>query len=125
MIDLVATCPKDFWEQWIAEGDAAGDPETGELWHWYTNHNLATHINPGSRFYIVAHGKLRGWAPVFRIDDYSSLPYECKADTRYAIVRRGGAVACTIPEPIPGFRGLRVRWWKSEDEVPFPDWKKR
>lgn len=28
----VGTCPKDFWEEWIAEGDAAGDPETGEEW---------------------------------------------------------------------------------------------
>lgn len=35
MADLVGTCPKDFWEEWIAEGDAAGDPETGEEWGWY------------------------------------------------------------------------------------------
>jgi hypothetical protein len=24
-MDLVGTCPKDFWLQWIAEGDAAGE----------------------------------------------------------------------------------------------------
>lgn len=24
MVDLVGTCPKDFWEEWIAEGDPAG-----------------------------------------------------------------------------------------------------
>ena len=39
------------------------------------------------------------------------------------ICRRGGAVACTIDEPIPGFRGLRKRWWRIEDERPFPDWR--
>ena len=27
MSDLVGTCPKDFWLEWIAEGDAAGEPE--------------------------------------------------------------------------------------------------
>jgi len=115
MADLVGTCPKDFWEEWIAEGDAAGEVETGEDWHWYTRHSLARDINPGDRFYVVARGKLRGWAPVVRVEviDYRS----------YAIVRKGGAVACTIAEPIPGFRGLRLRWWRQEDELPFPNWR--
>lgn len=115
MADLVGTCPKDFWEQWIAEGDAAGDLETGEEWAWYTSHRLAESIKPGDRFYVAAHGKLRGYALVVRMEtiDYRS----------YAIVRTGGAVACTISEPIPGFRGLRLRWWDRETEVPFPDWK--
>lgn len=36
MADLVGTCPKDFWEEWLAEGDAAGDPPTGQEWGWYT-----------------------------------------------------------------------------------------
>lgn len=39
------------------------------------------------------------------------------------MTRQGGAVAVTIKEPIPGFRGLRVRWWPREAEHPFPDWK--
>ena len=34
------------------------------------------------------------------------------------------AVACTIPQAILGFRGLRLRWWKREDEQPFLEWKK-
>ena len=110
MTDLVGTCPKDFWEEWIAEGDAAGDPETGEEWGWWTNHSLIRAIRPGDRFYIVAHGKLRGYAPVTRVD-------------RGCIGRRGGAVAVTIDEPIPGFRGLRERWWDRAIERPFPDWK--
>lgn len=116
MPDLVGTCPKDFWEEWIAEGDAAGDPETGEEWGWYTGHRLARDIKPGDRFYVVAHGKLRGYAIVTRVEH----PPE-----GYVICRKGGAVACTIPESIPGFRGLRIRWWKQEHEIPFPDWKKR
>lgn len=116
MADLVGTCPKDFWEEWITEGDAAGDPETGEDWHWYTRDPTALTIKPGERFYIVAHGKLRGYAPVVRVENNER--------GGLAIVRHGGAVACTIPQPIPGFRGLRRVWWKREDEQPFADWKK-
>lgn len=112
MVDLVGTCPKDFWEEWIAEGDAAGDPETGEEWGWYTTHSYRNLILPGDRFYVVAHGKLRGWAPTLGLQGG-------------AIVRKGGAVACTIDEPIPGFRGLRKRWWDRAIERPFPDWKTR
>lgn len=114
MSDLVSTCPKDFWDQWIAEGDAAGDPYTGEEWGWYTSHSFAARIQPGDRFYVVAHGKLRGWAPVTRVEANPG---------GYVICRRGDAVACTLPTVIPGFRGLRVRWWQREEELPFPDWR--
>lgn len=110
MVDLVGTCPMGFWNEWIAEGDAAGDPETGEEWGWYTEHSYRSLIKPGDRFYVVAHGMLRGWAPVLGMQGG-------------AIVRKGGAIACTIPEPIPGFRGLRKRWWPLDIERPFPDWK--
>jgi hypothetical protein len=41
MPDLVGTCPKDFWPDWIAEGDAAGEAYSGEEWGWYTQHSLA------------------------------------------------------------------------------------
>ncbi len=122
MSDLVGTCPKDFWKQWIAEGDAASDMTgivypsiTGEDWHWYTKHSLARTIHFGDRFYVVCHGKLRGWAPVVRVDNLGQ--------EGFGIVRRGEAVACTIPEAIPGFRGLRVRWWKREAEQAFPNWR--
>ena len=112
--DLVGTCPKDFWEAWIAEGDPAGTPWSGEEWGWYTRHSFARDGQPGDRFYIVGHGKLRGWAPIVRItydlDDW-------------VICRKGDAVACTIAEPIPGFRGLRHRWWPRELELPFPEWR--
>jgi hypothetical protein len=110
MTDLVGTCPKDFWDEWIAEGDAAGEPESGEEWGWFTRHPYVRIIAPGERFYVVAHGKLRGWAPVTRVDTG-------------CICRRGNAIACTIDQPIRGFRGLRARWWPREIERPFPDWK--
>lgn len=117
MSDLVGTCPKDFWEEWIAEGDAVDDPYTGEEWAWFSHSSAIKRIHPGDRFYVVAHGKLRGWAPVTRIatDAWTGEPV--------AICRRGGAVACTVPFPIPGFRGLRERWWNRESEIPFPDWR--
>ena len=111
MADLVATCPKDFWEEWIAEGDAAGEPESGEEYGWFTNHSLLRSIKPGERLYIVAHGKLRGYSIVTRVSGG-------------AIIRNGNAVACTIDEPIPGFRGLRLRWWNRDKEHPFLDWKR-
>lgn len=114
MTDLVGTCPKDFWLEWIAEGDPAGAPYSGEEWGWYTHHPKAALIRPNDRFYVVAWGRLRGWAPVTRIE---------RTGVGWIICRRGGAVACTIDEPIPGFRGLRERWWQPGDEKPFPDWK--
>lgn len=114
MPDLVGTCPKDFWQEWIEEGDAAGLPESGEEWGWWTKDSLAASIKPGQRFYVVAHGLLRGWAPVVRV---------VKKGPSWVICRKGGAVACTITTPIPGFRGLRTRWWDYEDERPFPDWQ--
>lgn len=117
MADLVGTCPKDFWEEWIAEGDAAGDPPTGQEWGWYTAHRLAKSMKPGDRFYVVAHGKLRGWAPVTRV------VIEGSENDQYVICREASAVACTIPEAIPGFRGLRLRWWDRNSEQPFSDWK--
>lgn len=114
MTDLVGTCPKDFWLEWIAEGDAAGDSYTGEEWGWYTRDSLALQAKPGDRFYVVAHGLLRGWAPVTRVHS---------GGDSFIICRRGDAVACQVSTPIPGFRGLRTRWWDRSDELPFPEWK--
>jgi hypothetical protein len=108
MSDVVVTVPKWFWPEWIAEGDAAGEPESGERWVFYL-HTLPS-IQPGERVYIVAHGKLRGYSPLVRV-----------AET--GLIRKGGAVAVTIDEPIKGFQGFRYRWWKQEDEKPFPNWR--
>src|SRR3990167_8721527 len=98
MVDLVGTCPKDFWLEWIAEGDPVGTPETGEEWAWWTKDRLAPSARPGDRFYVVAHGLLRGYAPVVRVTTEGPS---------WLICRKGGAVACTINKSIPGFQGLR------------------
>lgn len=113
MSDLVVTCPKQLWWDWIAEGDAAGDPYTGEEWGWFLG-GLQPRISPGDRLYIVAWGKLRGYAPVTRL---------VQTERGWCICRRGGAVAVTIDEEIPGFRGWRQRWWTTDIEIPFPSWK--
>ena len=77
-------------------------------------------IVPEERVYIVAHGRLRGYAPFVYFDDgerFGGRPGS------WALVRRGQAVACTIPGPVRGFQGWRYRWWKRAVEIPFPDWR--
>lgn len=113
MPDVVVTVPKDLWEMWIEEGDLPGDPETGEEWGFYTSGGRPS-ILPGDRVYVVAHGRLRGYAPLTRLEVNGN---------RLAFGRQGGAVAVTISEEIRGFRGWRYRWWYREQEAPFPDWK--
>lgn len=113
MSDLVVTVPKDLWPAWIAEGDAAGSPPTGTEWGFYLG-GARPDIRRGDRLYIVAHGLLRGYAPVTRL---------ARSGSQWVICREAGAVAVTIPEPIPGFRGWRRRWWERADEQVFPDWK--
>lgn len=117
MVDLVGTCPKTFWREWIAEGDAAGEPSSGEEWGWFTRDPLAALIRPGDRFYVVAWGRLRGWAPVTR------LHADGAPEHGWVICRRGNAVACTIDREIPGFRGLRRVSWDHSAERPFPEWQ--
>lgn len=127
MSDVVVTVPKNFHYEgevglagWIFEGDAAGDDEdpnpswSGQEWHFCLG-GRKPRVCEGERVYIVCEGKLRGYAPLLFIDDYGN--------GRYALVRGGGAVAVTIPEPIRGFQGFRYRWWKYEEEQPFPNWK--
>jgi hypothetical protein len=112
-MDVVVTVPKNLWFDWIDEGDAAGTPETGEEWGFYlSNYGPRPNIKPGDRVYIVAFGRLRGYAPLTRLN----LDPLC-------LCRRGGAVAVTIDEEIRGFQGWRYRWWDRGLEVPFPDWR--
>jgi hypothetical protein len=111
-----------LWTAWIAEGDAAGDPETGEEWAFY-GHGCEPDIGPGERVYVVANGRLRGYAPLVRLAwDLDGLG-PAITFARLAFVRRGAAVAVTVPDRIVGFRGWRYRWWPRSAEVPFPDWK--
>lgn len=115
-MDLVGTCAKAAWKYWISEGDCAGTADTGIEYRWFTNCAIGARINVGDRFYVVAHGRLRGYAPVTQVIIYSN------GRTRM-ICRRGGGVACTIEEKIPGFRGLRKRWWSRNGERAFTHWK--
>lgn len=113
MSDLVVTVPQGLWQEWLREGDLAGERASGEEWSFFLG-GAAPPILAGERLYVVAWGRLRGFAPVTRV----------RATGRgWAIMRRGGAVAVTIDERIPGFQGWRAVWWPREAERPFPDWQ--
>jgi hypothetical protein len=117
MSDVVVTVPKDRWADWIDEGDLPGQPwgagDAGlEGWYDFYLGGPMPKIEPGERVYIVAHGRLRGYSPLIHLDRQER-----------SLVRRGGAVAITIPDPIRGFQGWRYRWWDRSAEVPFADWK--
>lgn len=114
MSDVVVTVPKSFGlDTWIEEGDAAGEPWSGEEWHFYLG-GSPPRMQTGERVYVVYNGKLRGYAPLVRIERY---------ERSYALVRHGGAVAVTIDRPIPGFRGFRYVDWDRSEEKPFPEWR--
>lgn len=134
MSDVVVTVPKNFRYRgktglaaWISEGDPAGTKWSGEEWHFYLG-SIRPKIEPGDRVYVVCDGRLRGYSPLVRVDEcldpsrYSRSSASGYA-SRYALVRHGDAVAVAIPDPIPGFRGFRYRWWDREIEIPFPDWR--
>lgn len=114
MPDVVVTVPTRLWDEWLDEGDLPGEEWSGNEYHFYLGGAVPS-IAPKERVYIVAHGKLRGYAPLCYVEETGR--------NRYALVRHGGAVAVTITEPIQGFRGFRYRWWRRQDERPFPDWR--
>lgn len=161
MPDVVVTVPKQLWQTWLAEGDLAPPspfgtsqdprdqhPRLSGPEYAYSGRGHAPRISPGERVYIVAHTKLRGYAPLVRIEP----PYAYLRAGPWALIRRGGAVAITLPcthsaafafpgkrsdeqcsaypdcspysphtANIPGFRGYRYRWWRREDEVRWED----
>ena len=112
------TVPKGMWEEWIAEGDLPGE-EPEYLNHFWILAHGRPNIERRERVYIVAHGKLRGYAPLVGKEASCELN-----PSRACLIRTGGAVAVTIPEYIRGFQGWRYRWWPRELEVPFPGWMK-
>lgn len=115
MSDIVVTVPKSFGlAEWIAEGDPAGTEWSGELWG-FTVRGGRPNIQPGERVYIVCEDRLRGYAPIVRMDQLGPRYWE--------LGRGGDAVAVTLPQNITGFRGWRYRWWNRENEIPFPEWK--
>ena len=119
MADVVVTVPKSFGlDTWIAEGDAAGEPWSGQYWAYYLS--AVPNIKPGERVYVVCNGRLRGYAPLVQL----KLAGLQRASARCALIRGGEAVAVTIPESIKGFMGFRYRWWDRETEVPFAEWRR-
>lgn len=119
MTDVVVTVPKGLWSEWLDEGDLAGEPWSEEAeYHFWLRPDALPTIATGDRVYVVAHGRLRGFAPLVRTERFCKL-----APSRACLVRRNNAVAVTIPEPIVGFRGWRYRWWDRSAEVPFPEWR--
>lgn len=119
MSDVVVTVPIYGWADWLAEGDCAGEPATGREYIFSVGGRPS--IESGERVYIVAHGRLRGYAPLVRLEErqFSGSHKGC------VLVRGGGAVAVTIARGIRGFRGFRYRWWDRTEEQRFPDWKGR
>lgn len=115
MPDLVVTVPSPKWEEWLAEGDCAGEAPTGQRYTFSTAGFGLPDIMPDERIYVVARGRLRGYAPLLWA--YYRPPH------RIELVRGANAVAVTIEEPVRGFRGWRYRWWPLEDERPFPEWR--
>lgn len=130
MSDVVVTVPANFTHPsapglrglaaWIAEGDAADDPHSGQEWGFTTYGNISL-PREGERCYVVCQGRLRGYAPIVRVL-YDQSRFR-NGQAPLMLIRGGGAVAVTIPELIVGFRGMRRRWWDRECEVPFPDWR--
>ena len=115
MADLVVTLPLSFGlGRWIAEGDQAGEPWSGEEWGFSLG-GARPDIAPGERVYVVHNLLLRGYAPLTRL---------VRDEGRWVLCRGGDAVAVTIDEQIVGFRGWRRRWWDRSAERPFPDWRK-
>jgi len=72
-------------------------------------------IAPGERVYVVCEGRLRGYAPLVRMDRLGPRYWE--------LGRAGGAVAVTLSAGVQGFQGWRYRWWDRVIEIPFPEWK--
>ena len=118
-MDVVVCVPKGLWKDWLEEGDLAGDDPVRHRSHfWIGKHMGLPNIQPGERVYIVAHGKLRGYAPLVGMEATCML-----RESRACLMREGNAVAVTIGESIVGFMGWRYVWWSREIEQPFPEWK--
>lgn len=125
-MDVVITVPQDFthpsapgrsgYAAWTAEGDAPGTEWSGKEWAFPVG-NRAPDMKIGERVYVVCQGKLRGYAPLLRLDHG---PHPHTGRLCWFLVRGGGAVACTLPGRVAGFRGWRYRWWDRADEVTPP-----
>lgn len=122
MVDVVVTVPQRLWSEWLDEGclpngDGTDSDSEYMAFHFWLQRPLPD-IKPNERVYIVAHGRLRGYAPLVRQEQM------CKLNPRVGcLLRSGGAVACTIDQEIQGFQGVRTRWWRYDDERAYPEWQ--
>lgn len=109
--DVVLRVPQQFWLNWLAEGDHPGDEPT-ETWGFSAG-NVPV-LPPGSRCYVTCYGLVRGYAPVVAPEP---------GGPRVAFLRRGGAVAVTVPglDLRRGRWSWRYRCWEREEERPFDD----
>lgn len=135
MADVVVTVPKNQWTHWLEEGDLAlplATPDRPTGWRGENEYGFVVpsrpQIEPGERVYVVAFNRVRGYAPLVRIDEnIVKFGYERRwgprRDNRVALVRRGGAVPMTIAQGVVGFQGFRYRWWDLEDEFQMRDWE--
>ena len=94
----------------MAEGDLPGEEWSGREHRFRIGWRKPGPWVEGDRVYVVALGRLQGYAPLVRV--------ECDRLKGYALVRHGGAVAVTIPDDVKGFRGVRARWWDRAMEDP-------
>lgn len=144
MADVVVTVPKDRWATWLAEGDLPGQAAEYES-HFMLGGPLPA-IQRGERVWIVAYGRVRGFAPLVRVERSCSLD-----PSRGCLLRAGGAEARTVacqrwhgvagsdfvcersyrecraqlaphPAAIRGFQGWRRPWWQPGQEIAFPSW---
>lgn len=115
MADLVVTVPRAYWRAWIAEGGLPGAAGTVAEYGFRLPPGERPPVDPGERVYVVAWDRVRGYAPLLRVggNDVEG----------WVLVRAGGAAAVTIADPVRGFTGWRVRWWRREDEQPFERWR--
>ena len=113
-MDIVVTVPKNRWNEWLDEGDLPDEIYSGNRYFFSVGKRCPRSIHPGERVYIVSNEKLRGYAPLLFI--HNEWGY-------YYLVRGGDAVACTINQKIPGFRGFRYRFWEYSEEIQFSEWR--
>ena len=119
-MNVVVTVAKNIWNEWLTEGNLAGDPWDGVLENhfWINKKSVPKDIAIGDRVYVVSNNKLRGYSPLLYVETSCSLRLD-----RACFLRRNDAVAVTLNREIKGFQGWRYQWWDSNEEIAFPNWK--
>ena len=138
--DFVATVRAPEWEDWLrgeagsgGPGAAGDDPRrvSGEA-AWWSRAKLARKVERGSRLYVCCRGRLRLWIALQPIGKFFETAQEGRNERGLWIPLcidgappDGGPwwQPVTIEADMPGFRGLRRRWWPREAEIRCPDWR--